>query len=246
MKACVHAMGRVLALAGLLCVVARSGPVTGTKQSTRLYTPPDSSAPGGIMFQVPERVAPVRAAVAVPALSREKAYAGQISDDGRRVVFHGLPTDRYDLLLVFDRWFAEGFLLHRDPSTLTPDDQNGIRETIERSVPFFDTKVIHRCEGVGGQAGRAAAVLQEVRTRPVTLQDASVRTDIQVRSLKLAFLEEVGPGWHLVRTRELLRQEVGPNDAKGVLRHVFVPALQGIRVLDSVRDLGVVDLPAPP
>ncbi len=223
--------------------VAAAGPVTGTKQSTRLYTAPDPSARGGISLRLPASAPALVAAVAVPALSREQAYLGRLAPDGRSVEFTGLPTDRYDLLLVFDDWFAEGFLLSRDPNTLGENDRRAIRETVERSVPFFDTKVIHRCEGLGGRDGRAAAVLQEVRTRPITLQDASVRTDIQVRSLKLAFFEEVGPGWHLVRTRELLRQEVGPGQTKGVLRHVFAPSLQGVRVMDTTRDLGEIELP---
>lgn len=227
----------------LAASLAMAGPVTGTKQSTRLYTPPDPSARGGITLRLPTSAPALRAAIAVPTLSREYAYLGRIDPRGHSVDFSGLPTDRYDLLLVFDDWFAEGILLSRDPDTLNDADRRAIRETVDRSVPFFDTKVLHRCEGVGGKGGRAAAVLQEVRTRPITLQDASVRTDIQVRSLKLALFEEVGPGWHLVRTRELLRQEVGPGETKGALRHVFVPSLQGIRVMDSVRELGEIQLP---
>jgi len=222
---------------------AVAGSVTGTKQSTRLYTAPDPSARGGLALRLPASAPALAAAVAVPALSRERAYLGRVAPDGRSAQFEGLPVDRYDLLLVFDDWFAEGFLLSRDPDTLSDSDRRAIRETVNRSVPFFDTKALHRCEGVGGRNGHAAAVLQEVRTRPVTLQDASVRTDIQIRSLKLAFFEEVGPGWHLVRTRELLRQEVGPGQTKGVLRHVFAPSLQGVRVMDSIRDLGELELP---
>lgn len=239
-----HGVVAIAAGCAALTAAALAGSVTGTRQSTRLYTAPNPFAGGGIAFALPRTAPPLKAAVAVPALSREYAFAGEIGPDGRSARFAGLPVDRYDLLLVFDDWCAEGFLLHRDPDTLTDADRAAIESTVRRSVPFFDTKAIHRCEGAGGSAGRAAAFLQEVRTRPVTLQDASVRMDIQVRSLKLAFFEEVGPGWHMVRTRELLRQEVGPRDTKGLLKHVFHPALQGIRVMESVRDLGVLDLPA--
>ncbi|MCX7819490.1 MAG: hypothetical protein N2652_09855 [Kiritimatiellae bacterium] len=243
MKRCWPLLQRAAVVALADAALVTGGPVTGTKQSTRLYTAPDPSAGGGIVLRLPATAPPLRAAIAVPGLSRERAYLGRLGTDARSAEFAGLPTDRYDLMLVFDDWFAEGLLLSRDPDSLGEADRRAIRETVDRSVPFFDTKVIHRCEGVGGRGGRAAAVLQEVRTRPITLQDASVRTDIQIRSLKLAFFEEVGPGWHLVRTRELLRQEVGPGETKGVLRHAFVPVLQGVRVMDSVRDLGEIQLP---
>ncbi len=68
-----------------------------------------------------------------------------------------------------------------------------------------------------------------------------MRTDIQIRSLKLASFKEVGPGWHPLCTLELLRQEVGSAAARGLLRHVHNRRLQGIRVLDTVRDLGILD-----
>lgn len=225
-----------------MCLAAHGGSTTGTKQSTRLYTAPDASATGGVAFSLPATSDPIEAAIAVPVMSRELAYLGEVDPGGRGARFTGLPVNRYDLVLVFDGRIVEGVLLHRDASTLTDVDRQKIKATVDRSIPFFDTKVLHRCEGTGGADGRAAAVLQEVRTRPITLQDASVRTDIQVRSLKLAFFEDVGPGWHMIRTRELIRQEVGPGDAKGVLAHSHDPQLQGIRVMDGIRDLGMLQL----
>ena len=226
------------------CATAPAGSVTGTKQSTRLYTEPDPAATGGIAFSLPATCEPLEAAIAVPVMSRDLAYNGQVAADGRSVRFAGLPVNRYDLVLVFDGRIVEGVLLNRDASTLTDADRGRIKSTVDRSIAFFDTKAIHRCEGVAGAEGRAAAVLQEVRTRPITLQDASVRTDIQVRSLKLAFFEDVGPGWHMVRSREIIRQEVGPGDAKGLLAHQHEPQLQGIRVMDDVRDLGTIAIKA--
>ena len=86
-------------------------------------------------------------------------------------------------------------------------------------------------------------MLQEMRLRPVTLQDATVHAEIQIRSLKLALLEDVGAvGWHLVTTREIIRQEVAGNERKGVLPHKYSAALGGIRVVDSVKDLGEIRL----
>jgi hypothetical protein len=212
---------------------------TGTVQSSRLYTSPDPAAAGGIRGRVSLTGTPLRHALAMPIDDPTRVYRGTVQGEGKEFVVQGLPTARYDLLLVFDDQVWEGFTLVRGDGSLTARDRQLIRDKLMVSTPFFDTKEIHRCEGTTGREGKARCVLQEMRTRPVTLQDASVRADIQIRSLKLALLEDVGPaGWHLVRTREFLRQEVGGNERKGVLPVEHVPGLGGIRVIDAVKDIG--------
>ena len=70
-----------------------------------------------------------------------------------------------------------------------------------------------------------------------------MRADLQVRSFKLALLEDVGPaGWQVTRTREILRQEVAAGEPRGLLPCKFNPALSGIRVIDTVKDLGEIVL----
>jgi len=228
-----------LLLAGPALAQDKAGGHTGTRQSTQLYTPPEPSAGGGLRGTL-VAAPPLRHVFAVPADDPKKVYKGAVDGEGKSFAFSGLPTARYDLLLVFDDEAREGFVLARDPSTLTAQDQAKIKEKLESSGPFFDTKVIHRCEGATGREGKARCVLQELRTRPVTLQDGSVRSDIQIRSFKLALLEEVGIGWQLVRTRELLRQEVAAAERKGVLPVKHVPALGGLRVIDTIKDLGQI------
>jgi hypothetical protein len=241
-------MTRYLLLAAALAALASParaadkppGGHTGTQQSSRLYTAPDPSATGGIHLRAPGDRAPV-AAFALQAFETKYVYAGEVR--GADITFTGLPPAKYDLLLLFEDGFCEGLRLSRDESSLTEPDRKSIETIINRSVPFFDTKVIHRCEGATGRAGAAACVLQELRTKPVTLQDASVRTDIQIRSLKLVGLEDVGAtGWQLLVTREIVRTEVAGSERRGVLKHQYVPALGAIRVTDQVKDLGEVKL----
>ena len=216
---------------------------TGTVQSSRLYTPPDPSARGGLRGKVVMTTAPLLYAFALPTDEPSRVYKGTVQGEGREFVFQGLPTARYDLVLVFEDGFREGLTLNRGDSTLNDRDRELIQTKLMASASFFETKVIHRCQGTTGREGKARCMLQEVRMRPVTLQDATVRTDIQIRSLKLALLEDVGPaGWHLVQTREILREEVGGNQRKGVLPHKHVPALGGIRVVDTVKDAGDIKL----
>ncbi len=234
-------------LATILLLPAASlfaGKVTDTKQSSRLYTKSDPSAPGGFHAKLVACPQPVLQAFAIDRGNPKLVYQGAVADDGQAIRFNGLPAAIYDLLLVASDRFYEGCRLARDADTLTDLDRKSIDFTINKSVPFFDTKKIHRCEGTTGRSGKARCILQEMRTRPVTLQSGEVRTDIQVRSIKLAFLDDVGEiGWQMGReTREIVRTEVGPRDLKGLLPHCYLAALGGIRIVDTDKDLGELNL----
>jgi hypothetical protein len=238
---------RRIAAVGALALLPVGGPAaepgghTGTKQSTSLYTPPDPTAAGGIRGALGLASPPIRRAFALPTDNPRFVYEGAVAADSRRFSFAGLPTAKYDLLLLGDDGFYEGLTLCRGDNTLTDRDRQAIRDKIMASVPFFNEKEIHRCEGTTGREGKARCMLQEVRTRPVTLQDGSVRPDIQIRSLKLALLEDVGPaGWDLVTTREIVRMEVAGQERKGMLPARHVPKLGGIRVVDAVKELGTL------
>jgi len=220
-----------------------AGKVTATQQSSRLYTKSDPGASGGIHAKLVAFATPVQQAFAIDNGNPKLVYQGVVLGDGKEIRFAGLPGAIYDLMLVAPDRFYEGCRLTRDPDTLTDRDRTNIAFTINKSVPFFDTKKIHRCEGATGRDGKVRCVLQEMRTRPVTLQSGETRTDIQVRSIKLAFLEDVGEaGWQLVQTREIVRTEVGPNDIKGFLPHCYLPGLGSIRVVDTDKDLGELNL----
>ncbi|MBI2440977.1 MAG: hypothetical protein HYV35_06350 [Lentisphaerae bacterium] len=226
---------------------AQPGKVTKTVQSTRLYTPADPAATGGLKARLSGATQPVQQVFAINNGNPKLVYQGAVSADGQAILFSGLPSAIYDLLLVAPDRFYEGCSLAREANTLSDKDRSAISTTINKSTPFFDTKKIHRLEGLTGHSGQARGILQEVRTRPVTLQSGEIRTDIQVRSIKLAFLEDVGPaGWQLVGTREIVRTEVGPADAKGVLPHTYLSSLGGIRVVDAEKDLNELKLVATP
>lgn len=222
---------------------ASAGEFTKTKQSSRLYTQADPSAAGGIRGKVGHPDQRIEGAFAIAQFEPARVYAGSVGADGRSFEFAGLPTGKYDLMLLYGSFFIEGVRLCRETDSLNDGDRKAIKATVDRSVPFFDTKVIHRVEGVTGHAGKAMAVEQDMRTRPVTLQSAEVRDDIQIRSLKIATLEDVGTaGWHLTNTREVVRQEVGGGQHKGPIDHRHAPEIGNIRVVDSVKDLGTLEL----
>ena len=227
-----------LMLAGW-AAAAGAGPFTDTEQSSRLYTKPDPSASGGIRLTLDAAAKP-SGVFALLQTDANRCYAARA--DGAGWLVTGLPVGKYDLVVVFDDRFCEGLQLTRGPDSLTPADRASILTIITNSVPFFDTKKIHRAEGITGKAGKCAIVLQEVRTRPVLLQTFEERRDIQIRSIKIGFLEEVNIGWQLVNTREIMRIEAGGTMPKGLIAHRYVKELGNIRVTDAVKDLGEIRL----
>ncbi len=229
----------LLAVVILAAATARGGALTASEQSTRLYTPSDAAAGGGIRLRLMTAAKPM-GVFALNQADANRCYLGRSEADGW--LFKGLPVGKYDLVVVLADRFYEGVQLARDADSLTPADQAFITRIIDASVPFFDTKRIHRMAGITGHAGKASIVFQEVRTRPVMLQSGEERKDIQIRSLKLGFLEEVNIGWQLVNTREIMRIEVGGTMPKGVIAHAYVKTLGNIRVTDSIKELGEIRL----
>lgn len=223
----------------LAAAAALAGPFTDTEQSSRLYTKPDPHSEGGIRFTLQTQAKP-SGVYALLQTDPNRCYMASYLNDGW--VVKGLPVGKYDLVLVFDDRFCEGLTLTKAENSLTKADLASIERIITNSVPFFDTKKIHRAEGVTGHGGKASIVFQEVRTRPVLLQTFEVRKDIQIRSIKIGLLEEVNVGWQLVNTREIKRVEVGGQMPKGVIPHFYVKELGNIRVTDSIKNLGEISL----
>ena len=232
-------IGSAVAL-GFLAV---AGEFSGTVQSTRLYTRPDPSAGGGIRARIVSPAHPILKVFAVPADDPKRVYLGQVASEGREVRFQGLPVGKYDLMVLYDTEFYEGFILSQEPDALTEADRTSIEKAIRRAVPFFEIKQIHRLEGATGREARARCVLQEYRAKVTLDQMGNQMKDIQIRSIKLAFIEDVGAvGWQLLNTREIVRQEVSGTMTRGLLADRFQPNLSGIRVIDTVKDLGELRL----
>lgn len=217
------------------------GPYTGTLQSGKIYTPPDPQATGGIRGTIDRSVGQPLGVLAMPQDRWQVLYLAELGDAGA-FEFTGLPPGRYDLIVLLDDRIFEGLTLTRLKDNLTPEDHYQIKAKIDVSSGFYNEKHIDRCEGVTGRAGQARAFLQELRTRPITLQSHKVRSDLQIRSIKLVLLEQVGPGWVIEQTRELIRQEVGPPDTKGFLPSYRQEDLNGIRVVTSIKNIGTLRL----
>ena len=257
--------------AGVKIDPGNMSPYSKTQVGAKLYSDPDPEASGGIRGVLKDMPSDLLGVVAVPQrfteiVSRDEGTGGTAAKNARNTTkevqvsaylatlgssssfsFRGLPPGKYDLLVVCDNAMYDGILLAREINTLTDADIKVIKAKVDESNPFFNIKNIQRIEGVPGGYGKARALGQDMRTLPVTLQSAEVLTHIQIRSLKIYQFEQIGttktgPMWAVKRTRELVRQEVGPPDTKGPIPNYFCQALQGIRVSTSVKDLGTIAL----
>ena len=226
---------------------AFAGKFTGTKTSSKLYTPPDSSAGGGIVAVIaaPSR-SPLAAIAVAPDNPRKRCYAGEIS--GKRISFHGMAPDKYALFILYPDTFYEGITLVRSSQAgvLTSEQREKIDQTLKRAVPFFDVKQIHRIEGASGEFVSARAIVTYLRTGTTgTTMVSGFRGDTfsgQLRSIRLVRFEDVGPGFQIAMTRELTRNEIVGDAPKGVLKGHFTSALSRIRVSDKIKDLGELNL----
>jgi len=209
--------------------------------SAFLYTNPDPNAGGGIRGEVINPSMPLSGAFALPPSEPRFVYKGEITGENKRsFIVRGLPVEKYDLILVFDRKFYEGLNLHRGENTLTGEDRKGIEKILSESEPFFNVKVIHRIEGVSDPGhGYARGICSFLRTRESTSLAGTVYTDHR-RSLKLLLVQDVGPGWQVERTREIFVAQI--KAGKNVYEHVYRKTLGGIRVLDKIKNLGQINL----
>ena len=257
--------------AGVKIDPGNMSPYSKTQVGAKLYSDPDPESSGGIRGVLKDMPSDLLGVVAVPQrfteiASRDAVTGGTTAKNARNTTkevqisaylatlgsgssfsFRGLPPGKYDLLVVCDNAMYDGILLAREINTLTEEDIKVIKAKVGESNPFFNIKNIQRIEGVPGGYGKARALGQDMRTLPITLQSAEVLDHIQIRSLKIYQFEQIGtaklgPMWTVKRTRELVRQEVGPPDTKGPIPNYFCQALQGIRVSKTVKDIGTVAL----
>jgi hypothetical protein len=211
-----------------------------------LYTEPDLSLKGGMKgIIVSTNKTLVSEVFALPPHEPKFVYKGVLSGPGNcNFEFNGLPAAKYDLFIAYEHEVYEGLTLNRYKNTLTESDRKAIEYIIKKSDPFFEQKVIHRVSGVSGKKkGKARAIVSMIRIGPVTDMANNVYAGAHKRNYKMFFLEDVGPGYQVARSRDIMSRFVEPG--KDVPKWNYRPYLSSIRVTDSVKDLGKIDLSLP-
>lgn len=238
-------------LIGSLCVIggrlAAAPPAFDeSNERTRLYSAPDKDSPGGITGRVTGVGKPIQQILAIPPDAPEDVYQGEVSGPQRDSFrFTGLPLRKYDLVVIYADAFYEGLQLHRGENTLTAADMAKVQTIIDKSEPFFTKKVIHRLEGETGRGNFSRCITTFVREKPsITYIDAKnddkSASGYFRRTFKLVWLKDVGPGWQVVRARDLFPIWADPKQA--LPRHHYSKSLSRVRVADGIKDLGVLDL----
>lgn len=211
-----------------------------------LYTNPDLSLGGGLRGKI---IAPTKDKIigvfALPPHEPRFVYRAILSgDDNLTFDFNGLPAAKYDIFIAFENEVWEGLTLSRFKDTLTDADRKSIEYIVNKSDPFFEMKVIHRvCGTTGKKKGMARAIVSMIRLGAVTDMANNVYAGAKKRNYKMFFLEDVGPGYQVARTRDVLMKFVEPG--KEVPKWNFRPYLSSIRVTDKMKDLGTIDLKIP-
>jgi hypothetical protein len=228
-------MRRALLILSLAAALAHGG-------LDRLYVQPQADCPGGIRGRLTQPAPAIEQVLAIPPDEPGLVYAGTIEGAARTAfTFRGLPMRKYDLLLITADRVYDGLTLHRGADTLTQTDRSGIAETIRRSEPFFPRKVIYRLRGESGRGGAAQALCGYFRDK-ASNEALFTEQDQFRRTFKLVVLKQVGPGWQIVRARDLYPTYSAPGTADR--EHVEADVLRGIRVTDTIRDLGDISLGA--
>jgi hypothetical protein len=238
----------LFALVVLLLFVFSTAFLSAGAGRTRLYTAPDPASPGGIEGRVAQPPRPIEQILAIPFDAPEKVYKGEVSGTDRRSFrFSGLPMRKYDIVVIFENSIYEGVQLNRGENTLTDDDREKITEIIEKSEPYFNRKIIHRVEGRTGRGNTARCICTFFRAKGSELMwekyKGKWKRDDFRRTFKLVMLKQVGPGWQVVRMRDLYPVWVSPNHIRP--KHHFNDALSGIRVADKIKNIGEINLSAP-
>ena len=234
----VNLLGRMLFCAGL-CLAALLCSASAHPERYRLYTKPDPEATGGIKGTVAYPSRPIEQILAIPPDEPRLVYKGTISGSSRRdFSFSGLPMRKYDLVIIYDDQFYEGLTLQRGEDTLTETDRQKITTTINKAEPYFTRKIIHRLQGTTGRGNLARCVCTFMRDK-VPANSPKEARNIR-RTFRLFMLKDVGPGWQVVRSRDLY--PVWTTKGKMAAKHHYEKALSKIRVTKSVKDIGQLNL----
>ncbi len=205
-----------------------------------LYTKPDPSSEGGITGRIAFPNTPIEQILAIPADEPRFVYEGKVDDSSKNTfTFNGLPMGKYDLVVIYDNSFYEGLRLHRERDTLTAEDRKKINASIQKSEPFFITKIIHRLEGTTGRGNLCRCICTYVRE--AESEDYTGKLEGFRRTFKIVILKDVGPGWQIVRARDLFPLNVDHKNSRP--QHFHSNSISGIRVSDYLKDLGDIKLP---
>jgi hypothetical protein len=209
-------------------------------QTTTLYTKPVAGAAGGISGRVDQTLTHAL------ALNRDRVqcFRAELLDGGKMFRFPGLPTGKYDLVLISKSdVIYEGLELGRDAEKLTGTPKKNLELRVTKSDTFFNKAIIHRV-GLSEDGNKILALIERVRDKLI-LKQSGEQLKSNLRRIEVADFLKATDDWTLTESRHLYREEAPQGEGMSFCKHRLLPELGNVRVIDSVKDLGAIALPLP-
>jgi hypothetical protein len=203
----------------------------------RIYTVPDPKDLGGIEGKTE---IPLTHALAVDH-ERIHVYRAELTESGKSFRFGNLPVGKYDLVLVTqDHIVFEGLTLGDIPAEPDGTSRQNLQKRVVVADSFFNRSLVHR---TGIRGDQTLLFVERIRDRQ-TLKQSGEKLGSNLRRLEIIELERAGDDWQISSTRHLYREEEPVREDPSFMKHFSVSGIGNLRVIDSVKQLGMLSLPS--
>ena len=206
-------------------------------QAGRIYTKPDPADTGAITGRVAQELTH---AVAVEH-GRAGVFLGTLTDSGRAFRFEHLPVGKYDLVLFTKSGATLEGLDLGTPAALSESSARNLDKRISVADGFFNRCRVHRT-GISADGERLLAFVERFRANDVLKQSGEALGQM-VRRLEIIELARADDDWQMSASRHLYREGEPISAHPEFRRQANLPALGGIRVIHTAKDLGELALP---
>jgi hypothetical protein len=224
-----HAASVVALAISALAGVARA-------QTANLYTKPVAGAAGGITGRVN-----IDGMTHVLALNRDHVQCFRAQLTGREFKFIGLPTGKYDLVIVTKTAVYEGLELGSDAGKVAATPRKNLETRLVKADSFFNKAKMHRFGLIDG-GEKLVAFVERIRDKTI-LQQSGEQLMSNLRRFEVIDYVKSSDDWTEAESRHIFREEFKIGEGADFLRHKNVSELGNIRVIDAVKDIGSIVLP---
>ena len=133
----------------------------------------------------------------------------------------------------------EGLRLGNAITALPPASRMNLETRIAKADSYFNRYIIHRC---GIVDDRILAFVERIRDRQILTQSGDL-VKANIRRLEIIELTQAVDDWQMNQTRHVYRQYEPLEKSPAFCRHTYLPALSGIRVVTTLKELGTIAVP---
>lgn len=221
-----------------LLLIFACNAMSAIAQTTTLYTKPVAGAVGGIAGRVEQ---PLTHALALNR-DRVQCFRAELSEGGKAFRFSGVPTGKYDLVLVSRAGtIYEGLELGDQPEKLAGIPKKNLETRVIKSDTFFNNSRIHRL-GFIDDGNKVVALIERTRDKTI-LKQSGDQLMSNLRRIEVADFVKAADDWTLAETRHLYREEAALGAGMAFFNARHIEGLGNVRVIDAVKDIGTVALP---